>query len=300
VGSSTHPRAPSNGRLRAKHIGEHEPGDARLASLLVLLAAQASCSKTRGLVIRPGDGGMVDVHEPSSERPANPPDVSPPDAPVGADEVNTRSDVRPLETDDWPATDAADAIAGDGQADGCLPVTCSPAEGDYCGIIGDGCGGDLDCGQCRIGWSCLDDHICHYAMDCWPGSYGFESCQPAGLDVELCGRVWSSCSERIMECPATCTKPGWVCDRGRCKGLPAVCTKLECRPAGGGQYCGPIGDACGGRLDCGECADGSVCGAVTRGVCGANEQGLKAPPEPIDSDGEGLAPPPPPPARIPE
>jgi hypothetical protein len=272
----------------------------RLASLLVLLAAQASCSKTRRLVIGPGDGGMVDVHEPSSERPPNPTDVSPPDAPVGADEVNTRSDVRPLDTDDWPVTDAADAIAGDGQADGCLPVTCSPAEDDYCGIIGDGCGGDLDCGECRAGWICRD-HICHSLAECWSASYGvILGCQPPGLDVELCGRVWSSCREGIMECPATCTKPGWVCDDGRCKGQPDVCTKLECRPAGGGQYCGPIDDACGGVLDCGECADGSVCGAVTTGVCGTNEQGLKASPGLVFNNGEGPAPPPPPPARIPE
>jgi hypothetical protein len=146
----------------------------RLTSLLVLLAAQASCSKTRGLVIRPGDGGMTDVHEPSSERPANSTDVLQPDAPVGADEVNTRSDVRPLDTDDAPVTDAADAMAVDGQADGCLPVTCSPAEGDYCGIIGDGCGGDLDCGECRAGWTCRD-HICHWVSDGWLAILNSES-----------------------------------------------------------------------------------------------------------------------------
>ena len=124
----------------------------RLASLLVLLGAQTSCSKGRGLVRAPGDGGMVDVYEPSSERPADPTDVSPidvspPDAPVGADQVETGSDAGPLDADDGPASDAADALAVDGQADACLPVTCSSVEGDYCGIIGDGCGDNLDCGH---------------------------------------------------------------------------------------------------------------------------------------------------------
>jgi hypothetical protein len=279
----------------------------RLASLLVLLGAQMSCSKGRGLVHALDGGGTVDLNEAGSEGPAAPtdvslPDVSPPDVPLGGDHVEAGSDGGPLDADDRPAIDAAkaaDALAVDGQADACLPVTCASAAGDYCGIIGDGCGDNLDCGECRAGWSC-QDHICQSEMDCWPAPYGvIYFCQPPSVDVEMCGRVWTSCRNSILECPTTCTKPGWVCDNGHCKGSPEVCTKLACRPAGSGQYCGSIGDGCGGALQCGECADGSECGAVTSGVCGANEQGLVAPWDGIFLNGEGPAPPPPPPARSP-
>src|SRR5215471_2399163 len=30
----------------------------------------------------------------------------------------------------------------------CTPISCSPAGGQYCGQIGDGCNGNQDCGNC--------------------------------------------------------------------------------------------------------------------------------------------------------
>jgi len=36
----------------------------------------------------------------------------------------------------------------------CIPVTCEPVGGRYCGMIGNGCGGALDCGSCPTGQTC--------------------------------------------------------------------------------------------------------------------------------------------------
>jgi len=36
----------------------------------------------------------------------------------------------------------------------CKPVVCTQLSGSYCGAIGDGCGGRLDCGSCPTGQSC--------------------------------------------------------------------------------------------------------------------------------------------------
>src|SRR6185436_16240450 len=41
-----------------------------------------------------------------------------------------------------------------------------------------------------------------------------------------------------------------------------------CFPSGGGQYCGKIGNGCGGTMECGECPPGQACGADgLPGVC---------------------------------
>src|SRR3954470_16208622 len=45
------------------------------------------------------------------------------------------------------------------------------------------------------------------------------------------------------------------------------CVRNTCTPAGA-QYCGKIGDGCGGFLDCGACPANEMCGAFTPGVCG--------------------------------
>jgi hypothetical protein len=65
---------------------------------------------------------------------------------------------------------------------------------------------------------------------------------------------------------------------GSCKGGPS-CPRLTCSPTGG-QYCGAIGDGCGGTIDCGrQCSDGSTCGERVLGVCGSSSD-IPAPPPP--------------------
>ena len=48
------------------------------------------------------------------------------------------------------------------------------------------------------------------------------------------------------QAPATCAGRGvaGVCGDPNCK-------PITCMPAGGGQYCGVVGDGCGGTLNCG-------------------------------------------------
>ena len=38
--------------------------------------------------------------------------------------------------------------------DGCTPSTCLPVGGNYCGLICDGCGNELECGGCPAGQTC--------------------------------------------------------------------------------------------------------------------------------------------------
>ena len=50
-----------------------------------------------------------------------------------------------------------------------------------------------------------------------------------------------------------------------CAAIPN-CKPISCTPAGGGRYCGVIGDGCGGTLDCGTaCPGGMACGAAPPG-----------------------------------
>ena len=49
---------------------------------------------------------------------------------------------------------------------------------------------------------------------------------------------------------------------------PTNCTAITCNPMGGGQYCGRIGNGCGGVLDCPSCPGGMACGTGAQaGVC---------------------------------
>ncbi len=43
---------------------------------------------------------------------------------------------------------------GSAGAPTCMKVSCTPSDGQYCGIIGDGCGNALDCGSCPTGVTC--------------------------------------------------------------------------------------------------------------------------------------------------
>jgi len=131
----------------------------------------------------------------------------------------------------------------------CEPLKCETASGDnYCGTVGDGCGGSLDCPlTCpKTGWTCDTDSICKGALPvCSP-----LSCTTPSGD-SYCGTVGDQCGG-TLDCPLTCPKAGWTCDTTKhiCKAQPPVCTQVSCDAASGDHYCGPIGDGCGGSLDC--------------------------------------------------
>lgn len=60
----------------------------------------------------------------------------------------------------------------------CQPTTCS-AQHATCGTISDGCGGNLNCGTCGVGQTCLPDHTCGcgtcsgFGVKCLDGSGGW-------------------------------------------------------------------------------------------------------------------------------
>ena len=160
-----------------------------------------------------------------------------------------------------------------GGADVCKPATCSPAEGArYCGKVGDGCGRALDCGDTcaslKAGWVCdTAKHTCVGGADCKK-----LACDGTP-NARYCGKVGDGCGGTV-DCGDTCSafKAGWVCDtsKGLCVGGPS-CARVACTVAGGGQYCGDIGDGCGGTLQCGDCPGSGTCASNVCPVasCGA-------------------------------
>jgi len=196
-------------------------------------------------------------------------------------------------------------IVIDGGADGACTsnVTCTPANGRYCGVIGNGCFGMLDCGACLTGQVC-EGGICVSGAGCAPlacqlasgkycgtvgdgcgraldcGSCGAaQTCSGSGLCVaascvpmtcnagasRFCGAIGDGCGG-MLDCGA-CQAPATCAGRGVAGvcGDPS-CKPITCTPSGGGRYCGVIGDGCGGTLDCGTaCPGGMVCGAAPAG-----------------------------------
>src|SRR5450432_2270691 len=64
-------------------------------------------------------------------------------------------------------------IVPDGGDDGSTcstTVSCMPLGGQYCGAIGDGCNGTIDCGMnCKADWSCTNS-VCIGGANCQAGT----------------------------------------------------------------------------------------------------------------------------------
>jgi hypothetical protein len=134
---------------------------------------------------------------------------------------------------------------------GCgLITSCITAGGRYCGNIGDGCTGNLYCGSCPSGQTCVG-HVCT-AGNLDGGT--LTSCTPTG--GQYCGDIGDGAGGKLA-CGA-CTTAGWICTKGLCTGDPAICTPKACETSTG-KYCGTIGDDCGHAKECGGCAADQVC-----------------------------------------
>ncbi len=148
----------------------------------------------------------------------------------------------------------------------CQPITCVTASGDhYCGTVGDKCGGALACGNdCPTGWTCGTDNICQGT----PPACDILTCETAS-GYRYCDTVGDNCGHSLA-CGTDCSAAGdgWVCSNNVCVGGPD-CPKTTCNNAKGGQqYCGDVGDGCGGTLSCpATCANGLPCGETTAHVC---------------------------------
>jgi len=136
----------------------------------------------------------------------------------------------------------------------CTPATCdSGGPVKYCGSIGDGCGRALDCGSCGTG------QVCRGGL-CVPSSCTPLTCTIAG-GGQYCGAIGDGCGGPLdcqgCSAPQTC---GGANIPGVCGTPASSCTnRLNCKPMGG-QYCGVVGDNCGGSIDCGTCDNGMACG----------------------------------------
>jgi hypothetical protein len=135
-------------------------------------------------------------------------------------------------------------------------VTCTPANGRYCGVIGNGCFSTIDCGACPNGQVC-EGGICVSGPGCTPLACQLSSGQ-------YCGKVGDGCG-RAMDC-GTCSAAQTCSGSGLC--VSSGCVPITCN-AGSSRFCGVVGDGCGSMLDCGACTAPATCGGrAVAGVCG--------------------------------
>jgi hypothetical protein len=147
----------------------------------------------------------------------------------------------------------------------CTPRTRAQAcPTNSCGLVGDGCGGAIDCGGCATGQVCGGGG----ANRC-----GASSCTPLSRTAACsglnCGLVSDGCGGTV-DC-GSCIAPD-SCGGG---GSPNVCGHPACTPlsqtqACQGLQCGFTSDGCGGAINCGTCPNGGTCGGAGPNLCGAS------------------------------
>ena len=130
-------------------------------------------------------------------------------------------------------------------------VTCTPPNGRYCGVIGNGCFGTIDCGA-----NCAADEVCDNGR--LRGRVQLRGAGLHGRDRTVLrhrgqrlrpGHGLRRSATRAWSARRACASPG-----------PAAC-RSPARPPPA-SYCGTIGDGCGGTLPCGDCPAGSTCGGA--------------------------------------
>jgi len=143
---------------------------------------------------------------------------------------------------------------GGGDGGSCGLVTCASA-GAACGLIGDGCGGSLDCGGCPESQYCGGGG----ASKC-----GGDICTPATCEAgSSCGKIGDGCGGSL-DCGSCASGfcggggPNRCGDGSYPDGGSATCTPRTCAEANAG--CGPVADGCGGLIQCGSCSAPQTCG----------------------------------------
>jgi hypothetical protein len=81
-----------------------------------------------------------------------------------------------------------------------------------------------------------------------------DACVPVACTDEygesFCGTICDGCGH-TLNCGETCPHTGWMCRNNVCTGPTAVCTSLLCMDSSDeSEYCGDVGDGCGGTLHC--------------------------------------------------
>ena len=162
----------------------------------------------------------------------------------------------------------------------CTPDLPAEACMNTCGIVGDGCGGQIDCQM--TGFGCPSGQSCGGGGVPGQCGSGTQACTPiaaAEACAGKCGTQSNGC-EGTYSCTAanggqTCdTAAGESCGGG---GVANVCGKPPCTPksstqacpgSGGNKSCGQQPDGCGGLVDCGGCAQDQQCGLTSASICG--------------------------------
>jgi hypothetical protein len=128
----------------------------------------------------------------------------------------------------------------------CVPSTCTTLRAN-CGMIDDGCGTAIPCGEC------VEPETC--------GGGGLPNvcdCTPRACTSAQCGLVDAGCGFSV-DCGGC--QAGFECVDGMCACEPAPCSVL----------CGSPPDGCGGTLSCGGCppsGEGEFCGGGGSFLCG--------------------------------
>ena len=124
----------------------------------------------------------------------------------------------------------------------CTPhASCEAVEAE-CGVVSDGCGGELKCGECSAPLECSPSNQCEE-----------DPCEPQTCsDIEAtCGTVDDGCGEQL-DCGG-CSGSDTCGGGGGGVANQCGCTPTSCESAG--AECGTIPDGCGGELDCGNCEE---------------------------------------------
>jgi hypothetical protein len=146
--------------------------------------------------------------------------------------------------------------------------SCAAADAE-CGVVGNGCGGLIDCDEETGG--CEEGSLCGLggAQKCG----AIDACAPltkADACDGVCGQVSNGCgvevNDGLINCPAC--PDGQACGAS---GVPNVCGDASnaCEPMPKAQACedrecGAASDGCTGSVSCGTCASGTQC---NDGIC---------------------------------
>ncbi len=136
----------------------------------------------------------------------------------------------------------------------CTPESCETLNKE-CGTWPDGCGGQVDCGQCGLHQAC-EQGKCQAQPFCGDGTcQADEDCASCPADCGSCcgnGQCQAEFGENCATCAVDCgCKKGDVCYQSSCC-TPRTCQDLSIE-------CGQASDGCGGVLDCGSCGAHEVC-----------------------------------------
>jgi len=135
----------------------------------------------------------------------------------------------------------------------------------YCGLVGDGCGGVMDCGGCSGAQTCAATASRTSAAS--PDSGGCTRLSCNQMYGKYCGVVGDGCGGQMDcgACGADKRAAARAPRRVRFGADSGACNTVSCVQATG-KYCGVVGDGCGGQMDCGGCGAGQTAAAASRSV----------------------------------